>query len=341
MSTLDVVGVRKSFGPVTALGGVDLSVVRGTTTAILGSSGCGKTTLLRIIAGFEAPDSGTVSIADQVVATDGFVLPANKRSVGYVAQDGALFPHLTVAKNIAYGLSGDRGTVRRRVDELLEMVALNPSYGKRRPHELSGGQQQRVALARALARKPALMLLDEPFSALDTGLRSATRKAVAETLSAAGVTAVLVTHDREEAISFASQIAVMRTGTFTQTGTPEAVYRSPHDEFTARFLGDCVVVDADVDGGVAESVLGRLPVKGEPTGARQSVMWRPEQLVPVPDAEGPGRVIHTVFLGGELAISVAFGDLTVELRRPSTEEVSVGERVRIDVVGAGVVLTAN
>ncbi len=338
MSTLEVSGVRKSFGPVSALGGVSLSVTEGTTTAILGSSGCGKTTLLRVIAGFEAPDEGTVSIADEVVARGKFVLPANKRSVGYVAQDGALFPHLTVAKNIAYGLRGDGAAKRARVSELLAMVALDESYAKRRPHELSGGQQQRVALARALARRPALMLLDEPFSALDTGLRVATRKAVAETLDAAGVTAVLVTHDTEEAISFADQIAVMRTGQFTQTGTPEAIYRTPHDEFTARFLGDCVVLDAEVDGGIAETSLGRMPAKGGSESRRQRIMLRPEQLVAVKDSEAPGRVVATEFLGSELVLTIATGDQVLRLRRPSTIEVSIGDRVRIDIVGAAVTL---
>ncbi|CAM3973622.1 ABC transporter ATP-binding protein [Smaragdicoccus niigatensis] len=338
MSALDVVGVRKAFGAVAALGGVDLSVAEGTTTAILGSSGCGKTTLLRVIAGFEAPDSGTVSIAGQIVAREGFVLPANKRSVGYVAQDGALFPHLTVGKNIAYGLRTDRKSTRARVDELLEMVALDPSYAKRRPHELSGGQQQRVALARALARKPALMLLDEPFSALDSGLRVATRKAVAQTLQAAGVTAVLVTHDTEEAISFADQIAVMRCGQFTQSGTPEAIYRTPRDEFTARFLGDCVVLEARVEGGIAETVLGQVPVKGALDGGQRSVMLRPEQLVLVKDHDGAGRVVGMEFLGGELVVSVRVGDLLLELRRPSTIEISVGDSVRIDIVAAAVSL---
>ena len=338
MSTLDVVGVRKSFGSVAALGGIDLSVVAGSTTAILGSSGCGKTTLLRVIAGFEAPDAGTVSIADTIVAREGFVAPANKRSVGYVAQDGALFPHLTVAKNIAYGLRVNRATARSRVAELLEMVALDPSYARRRPHELSGGQQQRVALARALARRPALMLLDEPFSALDTGLRVATRKAVAQTLRAAGVTAVLVTHDTEEAISFADQIAVMRCGEFTQTGSPEAVYRTPIDEFTARFLGDCVVLQARVDGGIADTQLGRVPVKGPSDRVHQKVMLRPEQLVVAKDADGIGRVVSTEFLGGELVVRIAIGDLTLELRRPSTIEISVGDPLRVDIVGAAVVL---
>src|SRR5690242_17622715 len=180
-TTLDIRGLAKSFNDHIVLDHIDLQVSPGSTTAVVGSSGCGKTTLLRVVAGFENPDEGTVEISGRKVASPERAIAPHRRSVGYVAQDGALFPHLTVGQNIAYGLTGSarsRG-VRDRVAELLETVSLDPSYAPRRPHQLSGGQQQRVALARALARKPDLMLLDEPFSSLDTGLRASTRKAVA------------------------------------------------------------------------------------------------------------------------------------------------------------------
>ena len=197
---LEVKGLAKSFHANTVLHDIDLDLQPGTTTAVVGSSGCGKTTLLRLIAGFETPDAGTITIDGRQVASPESAVAPHRRGVGYVAQDGALFPHLTVGQNIAYGLRGTaRGEVRARVSELLETVSLDASYASRRPHQLSGGQQQRVALARALARHPVLMLLDEPFSALDTGLRASTRKAVAGLLTNAGVTTLLVTHDQEEA----------------------------------------------------------------------------------------------------------------------------------------------
>lgn len=196
-----------------------------------------------------------MTIDAREVSGAGKAVPPHRRSVGYVAQDGALFPHLTVGQNIAYGIRG--GSKSKRVDELLETVSLDPSFAARRPHELSGGQQQRVALARALARQPVLMLLDEPFSALDAGLRAATRKAVAKLLSDAGVTSLVVTHDQEEALSIADQVAVMRDGRFTQVGSPQQVYRHPRDRFTAEFLGDCIALPCTVSAGVADSALGR------------------------------------------------------------------------------------
>ena len=224
-TTADILEARnlaKSFNGNAVLEDIDLRLRPGSITAVVGSSGCGKTTLLRLIAGFETPDAGTVTIAGRQVASPESAVAPHRRGVGYVAQDGALFPHLTVGQNIAYGLPGTARSarVRARVAELLETVSLDASYASRRPHQLSGGQQQRVALARALARQPVLMLLDEPFSALDTGLRASTRKAVAQLLADAGVTTLLVTHDQEEALSIADQVAVMRDGRFTQVGTP-------------------------------------------------------------------------------------------------------------------------
>ncbi|MEO5992440.1 MAG: ABC transporter ATP-binding protein, partial [Arthrobacter sp.] len=214
---LQIDAVTKDFGTQAVLKGVNLSVARGGTTAIVGPSGSGKTTLLRLIAGFEHPDTGSISLNGTKVAGGGVWVPAHKRHVGYVAQDGALFPHLSVGQNISFGLDttklpGGRRALKDRVAELLEMVSLDPAMAKRRPHQLSGGQQQRVALARALAREPELMLLAEPFSALDAGLRVATRRAVGKVLQDAGVTTILVTHHQGEALSFADQVAVMRGG---------------------------------------------------------------------------------------------------------------------------------
>jgi iron(III) transport system ATP-binding protein len=344
MSRLVVDDVSKTFGHTQVLGGITLEVPNGSSTAVVGSSGCGKTTLLRVIAGFESPDSGSVSIGTETVTRDRFSVPPQRRNVGYVAQDGALFPHLTVGQNIAYGLRSGFCGVRsgkHRVGELLEMVSLDSSYADRRPHQLSGGQQQRVALARALARKPDVMLLDEPFSALDAGLRTTTRQAVAETLRAAGMTSILVTHDQEEALCFAEQVAVMRQGRFTQVGAPEQVYAAPTDLFTARFLGDCVLLGAVIDGDMAKCVLGRIPVQKSAPSGQAAIMMRPEQLVAnvVADSEQSSGVVRDVeFRGADVMLTIALdGDTEpVRVRRASAAAPTAGQRVRLDVLGAAV-----
>ncbi|WP_227998779.1 ABC transporter ATP-binding protein [Nocardia australiensis] len=348
MSQLVVDDVSKTFGHTRVLGGITLEVPDGSSTAVVGSSGCGKTTLLRVIAGFESPDSGSVSIGTETVTRERFSVPPQRRNVGYVAQDGALFPHLTVGQNIAYGLRrgwrGPRGD-KQRVCELLDMVSLDASYAQRRPHQLSGGQQQRVALARALARKPDIMLLDEPFSALDAGLRATTRQAVAETLRAAGMTSILVTHDQEEALSFAEQVAVMRQGKFTQVGAPEEVYATPTDLFTARFLGDCVLLDAVIEGAVAKCVLGRVPVQKSAPSGQATIMMRPEQLVAqvVSDNDqGSGVVRDVEFRGADIMLTIALdGDNEpVRVRRASVAAPTMGERVRLDMIGTAVAFEA-
>jgi iron(III) transport system ATP-binding protein len=300
--------------------------------------------LLRLIAGFEAPDAGTITINGRKVASPKSAVAPHRRGVGYVAQDGALFPHLTVGQNIAYGLRGtDRSEVHARVGELLETVSLDASYASRRPHQLSGGQQQRVALARALARHPVLMLLDEPFSALDTGLRASTRKAVAGLLSDAGVTALLVTHDQEEALSIADQVAVMRDGRFTQVGSPQNVYRQPTDRFTAEFLGDCISLPCTVESGVADCALGRVPVQADDGPA--TLVLRPELLVAtvVSDSErlnGVGTVIATEFLGHDVLLTIdPAGDTApIIVRQHSLNPPPIDAKVRLEVVGSGVVL---
>lgn len=312
---LDIREVTKNFGSQAVLKGVNLSVAKGGTTAIVGPSGSGKTTLLRLIAGFEHPDTGSISLNGSRVAGEGDWVPAHKRQVGYVAQDGALFPHLTVGQNVAFGLDsgkldGGRGTVRSRVSELLEMVSLDASMAKRRPHQLSGGQQQRVALARALAREPELMLLDEPFSALDAGLRVATRRAVAKVLSAAGVTTILVTHDQAEALSFADQVAIMRGGKLAQIGNPFVVYTRPADRATAEFLGDAVILDAWMEGSLATCSLGGIPVRRPPAQGKVQLMLRPEQIRIAPDGPIRGVVVDTDYFGPETTVRIKLGEYT-------------------------------
>ena len=303
MSSVAVRGVRHSFGPVRAVDGVDLVVPQGSLTAVLGPSGCGKTTLLRLIAGFLAPQEGTISFDDRVVAGAGRSEPPQQRRVGYVPQEGALFPHLDVRANIAFGLP--RAQRRSaRVTEMLDLVELPREYAERHPHELSGGQQQRVALARALAPDPSVVLLDEPFSSLDTSLRATTGQAVVRALHAAGATAILVTHDQDEALSLADQVAVMRSGRLVQAASPRDLYRSPVDADVARFVGGATALPAHVRDGVASCILGDLPLaRACPDGAAE-VLVRPEQVrldSAAHEARVEARVTEVSFYGHDAA----------------------------------------
>lgn len=355
MTFLDLSAVRKSYGPVAALGGVSLSVQRGSRTAIVGASGSGKTTLLRIIAGFEVPDTGRMVLDGQLMADGQQAIAAHQRGIGYVAQDGALFPHLSIADNVGFGLARDTPERGTRIAELMDMVALDTSMLSRYPHELSGGQQQRVALARALAQKPRLMLLDEPFSALDTGLRAATRKAVAQLLQSAGITTILVTHDQAEALSFADQVAVMRAGKLAQVGHPLDLYHRPVDPVTAAFLGDAMVLPAQLAGGWADCVLGRVITDDAQRNGAGDIMLRPEQMqleelpanapVAVDDAAHCyGTVMDADFCGPTFEVTLKLlgrGDgkpLTV--RGPGLHVPTVGTRVRITVNGRAHVFPA-
>lgn len=278
MNTLELHAICKTFGPQPALVDVSLSVPAGSRTVIVGPSGSGKTTLLRMIAGFEFPDSGSLILDGQTLVDATHAVPAHLRRIGYVPQDGALFPHMTVADNIGFGLASKGDSRYARIAQLMDSVALDSNMAQRWPHELSGGQQQRVALARALAQQPRLMLLDEPFSALDTGLRSAMRKMVARLLSDAGITTILVTHDQSEALSFADTLAVMRMGRLVQSGQPMDLYQYPVDEQTASFLGDAVVLPAAIAAGWAYCELGRIQVNSNQTCATAAIMLRPEQI---------------------------------------------------------------
>ncbi|MFJ3485356.1 ABC transporter ATP-binding protein [Pseudomonas sp. NPDC090202] len=356
MNALELHALSKSFGGVSALNQVSLSIAPGSRTAIVGPSGSGKTTLLRMIAGFEFPDSGHILMHGRPLVDDSHEVPAHQRNIGYVPQDGALFPHLSVAANIAFGLSGEREAKRQRVAELLEMVALDSAMGRRWPHELSGGQQQRVALARALAQNPAIMLLDEPFSALDTGLRSSMRKAVSQLLTGAGITTILVTHDQAEALSFADQLAVMRQGRLVQAGAPMELYRHPVDEQTALFLGDGIVLPAWVEGDMATCELGNVPViRPRRQGAAQ-ILLRPEQLTLSALDGGPdgspgtiGRITEIDFGGsacmltlelqpGSNAHGEPLGRRTLNVRNPGINVPPVGSQVRLAASGEAHVL---
>ncbi len=351
---LEVTHVSKDFGNNRVLSDVTLTVEAGSTTAVVGPSGAGKTTLLRVIAGFERPDAGSVSIDGEALAGDGVWTPAFRREIGYVAQDGALFPHLSVGQNIAFGMTSDKGrpstsAAKARVGELLTMVSLDPALAKRRPHEISGGQQQRVALARALAREPRIMLLDESFSSLDAGLRVATRRAVADVLRAARVTTILVTHDQGEALSFADQVAVMRDGVLSQVAAPVSAYQRPADLATGRFLGEAVVVDGHVDGESARCVLGDVPVEaGGPQGLVQ-LLLRPEQLRVADGGPIAATVLATEFYGPDVIVKLRIeGDgptgsrdtpepaSVITIRHWDPASVAVGSRLRLRVDGRAV-----
>jgi iron(III) transport system ATP-binding protein len=279
MSQLTVSDLWKGYGQRPVLQGVDLEVPPGSLTAVLGLSGCGKTTLLRVIAGFERAERGTVSLAGRTLDDGHTYLSTEKRGIGYVPQEGALFPHLSVEANVGFALS--RAERRgKTVTGLLEMVGI-AALAKRLPNQLSGGEQQRVALARALARRPHALLLDEPFSSLDASLRVHVREEVHALLREQGVTTVLVTHDQEEALSLADSVAVLRDGRIVQQGTPAELYEQPADESLARFLGAVNLLDARVDGALARTPLGALELR-DCEGATRSgagvVMVRPEQL---------------------------------------------------------------
>ena len=327
MTFLSLNALRKTYGPVAALDGVHLAIRRGSRTAIVGPSGSGKTTLLRLIAGFDVPDSGSILLDGRLLADGTAAEPAYRRGIGVVMQDGALFPHLTIADNIGFGLP--RGESRRqRIVELLDTVGLDRSMLDRKPDQLSGGQQQRVAIARALAIRPRLMLLDEPFSALDTGLRAATRQAVAAMLESAGVTTILVTHDQAEALSFADQVAIMRDGKLVQAGTPEELYRRPVNAATAEFLGQAIILPAKISGGRARCSLGEIRVEGPDFEGEDAILLRPEQiqLTPVTADGGAGvaRIETIAFFGG-------WSDLTI---RPFADAGGIGAAISLRQGGA-------
>jgi iron(III) transport system ATP-binding protein len=344
-ASLTVKALSKSFGRNPVLAGLDLEVPAGTLTAVLGPSGCGKTTLLRIVAGFERPDRGEVRLGDRLLDDGRAHLAPERREIGFVPQEGALFPNLDVVANIGFGLprSERRGG---RVGELLELVGLH-GLERRLPHQLSGGQQQRVALARALAPEPGLVLLDEPFDALDAGLRTQVRSEVRAALSKAGATALLVTHDQEEALSLADLVAVMRDGQIVQAADPQTLYRDPVDSEVAVFVGDAVLLEGRLTDGFAETALGRLATRGaEGLAGTATLMLRPEQIH-CHEADGEdgalGRVHSTEFYGHDAVARVALGEGGPEILARAAGHVlpAAGQRVRLTVEGTAIAYPAG
>jgi iron(III) transport system ATP-binding protein len=326
-------GLRKSYGDVLAVASVDLEVEAGSICALLGPSGCGKTTTLRLIAGLERPDAGEIAIGERTLNDPGTFVPPERRRIGMVFQDYALFPHLDVAGNVGYGLG--RRPNERRVAEVLELVGLGAD-ANRSVHELSGGQQQRVALARALAPTPELVLLDEPFSNLDASLRDRLRSEVRQILGDAGVTALFVTHDQAEALSIADTVAVMNEGLIEQVGTPEEAYSRPASRWVASFLGEIEVVPGESVGGRVECELGSVPAEHELEGP-VDVLIRPESVaigLSGPQNAADAEVVARSFYGHDQLVELKLpSGRVVRSRRFGFPAWHEGDRVRVWVDG--------
>ena len=351
MSALDIRDLHLAYGSTVVLDGLDLTVANGQVVSVLGPSGCGKTTLLRVIAGFERPSGGSVAIGDVAVAGPGLWVPPERRRLGIVPQEGALFPHLDVGDNVGFGLPR-RQTHRNRdarIAEALELVGLG-GYERRRPDQLSGGQQQRVALARALAPEPSIVLLDEPFSALDSGLRAQLRDEVRRVLAIAGATALIVTHDQEEALSMADAVAVLDQGRVAQIADPVTLYRRPATLSVAKFVGDAVVLSGERHGRLLTTALGELvdatPASDAITGP-VTVVVRPEQIIIETDTARSGvndaatgvraTVVCSTFFGRDASVQLRLADGTLTTARFGGRDVLVaGQRVTVRVEGSAV-----
>src|SRR5215216_2399969 len=337
--SIEASGLVRDFGARRAVDGVGLRLEPGGFLAVLGPSGSGKTTLLRLIAGFERPDAGSVRIAGRPVAGPDVWVEPEARRVGMVFQQGALFPHLTVAGNVGFGAARPE-----RVGECLELVGLSDRPGSY-PHELSGGERQRVALARALAADPEVVLLDEPFSALDAGLRERLREEVAAILRAAGTSTLLVTHDQSEALSLAETVVVLREGRVEQVGTPEEVYERPRSHWVANFLGEADVLPGTASDGVAECELGRFAVAAELSG-RVELVIRPESVAighqSARDADSSALVVGRSFYGHDQVVELELASgLRLRSRRLGFPAWHPGDRVRVWLDGPVTALAAD
>ena len=359
MTHLVLSGLTKSFGGSPVVDGVDLSIAEGEAVVLLGPSGCGKTTCLRMMAGFERPDAGEIRLRDRVLVGPRVFVPPERRQMSVVFQSYALWPHLDVRDNVGYGPTTakvGRSEVRRRVDEALGMVQLD-GFADRYAHQLSGGQQQRVALARALVNDPALLLLDEPLSNLDTRLREEMRSEIKRIQRALGVTMVYVTHDQAEALSLADRLVVMQAGRVVQIGTPEEVYRRPDTGFVARALGATNLLPATVHASAGDAVSLRLPGDGVVTapqprgrslrsGDQVVVSVRPVDVrlsVAAPGTAGAGRVTEALFFGDHVQYALELAGLpgAVKATGPSVGRLEVGQHAVLQVDGSAVAVLAD
>ena len=320
---------------------VAMTVKEGEIFALLGPSGCGKTTTLRLLAGLEQADAGTVTLDGQCLASANRHLPPEKRGMGLVFQNYALFPHLTVLENVTFGLKHLPAEERSRQGRhVLDLVGL-AGYEARRPHELSGGQQQRVAIARTLAPKPRLVMLDEPFSNLDALLRQATRQEIRRVLKQQGTSAVLVTHDQEEALSFADRVAVMRQGQIEQVGTPEDIYYQPRTLFVAQFLGRTNLLLSEATGRTADTPLGRVALNRSASGS-VLLSLRPEHLAleaPTASSSEPqAEILERAFKGHDITYRVRHGQSEYLVHTPNRQSYKPGDKVQVRILEPAVVL---
>ena len=341
---LELIGLRKQLGDTPVVDGISLRVNEGESLVLLGPSGCGKTTTLRMVAGFIEPDDGEIRLAGKLASGAGTFVPVERRQLGMVFQNYAVWPHKTVYDNVAFSLSlgkGDRSTVKRRVEEVLHLVHLH-THAQRYPAELSGGQQQRVALARAIVAEPSLLLFDEPLSNLDAGLREEMRYELKRLHRQNGITMFYVTHDQEEALVIADRIAVMNNGRIEQCDSPEAIYRRPRTRFVASFVGTTNLIEgrvAAVDAGqtrlLVQSSLGEpfwaacspRGISGHRAGDAVTVSVRPESILFTADGTGlRGRIIESAFLGSryDLAVEVAGVPLRVQTPRIAAAHSAAG-----------------
>ena len=329
---LEAIAVTKTFGDVVALDDATIGVAEGSSLVLLGPSGCGKTTLLRIISGLETPDAGSVIAAGQGLTAPGSFVPPEERRVGMVFQDWALFPHMTVARNVAFGLSREE-IESGRVEEALDMVGL-AGYGDRYPDALSGGQAQRVAVARALAPRPRVMLFDEPFSNLDAELRVQVRSEVSALLHEVGMTSIFVTHDQEEAFVVGETVAVMREGRVLQVGTPADIYSNPATPWVATFVGEANLIAGEAHNGSIETMVGSIPAADLVQGSCQAVV-RPEHLVVA--AGEAGTIASVEFYGHDSSYEVAMNGTTYSVRAAAAPRFTTGDAVSLSYVGPAVV----
>ena len=326
--------LSKSFNGIQAVSEVSLTVERGRLTTLVGPSGCGKTTTLRLIAGFETPDDGQIVLDGHMIVGNGVVVPPEERGIGMVFQEYALFPHLNVADNIAFGLRGSKAEKRACVGELLGLVGLD-TLAQRMPHELSGGQQQRIALARALAPRPQILLLDEPFSNLDAALRGQMRLEVRNILKNAGITGIFVTHDQDEALGLSDQVVVLVGGRVVQTGTPKEVYSHPKTREAALFIGEANFLPGEAHGDYADCPLGKVTL-AEPTYGQVDLLLRPEMIVLSHAESGVRAVVDWLeYYGHHQRVGVTLVDgIRLVVRADAAEMVDVGQNYRLSVVQA-------
>lgn len=336
-AALELTGISHRFGEILAVDSVDLAIMPGEILTLVGPSGCGKTTLLRLAAGLEEVQAGAVSLEDTVVATPGSNVPPERRAVGLMFQDFALFPHLDVAGNIAFGLEGGRAERSKTVERLLRQVRLS-KYASAYPHTLSGGQQQRIALARALAPSPRVMLMDEPFSGLDANLRATVRDEALRLLREVGTATMIVTHDPEEALYLGDRVAVMDQGKIVQVGSPVDVYRQPANTFIAGFFGDVNRISGTVVDGIVDTPFGPVDAPGHDVGTNVDVLIRPEAVrlastVDNPDATS-GQVVEVHFVGRASLAKLSVpgpgqAEITVQVRLQGGLPPTMGDRFAV------------